>query len=41
MTKTPSNFVVADMTFSFINLSPGKYYTLTFDVDGIATMGPT
>ena len=41
MTKTPSNFVVANMTFSFINLSPGKYYTLTFDVNGIATIGPT
>ena len=30
-----------DVKFSFINLSPGKYYTLTFDVDGIATIGPT
>ena len=41
MTGTPSGLVVANETFSFINLSPGKYYTLTFDVDGIATIGPT
>ena len=41
MTRTPSNLVIANETFSFINLSPSKYYTLTFDVDGIATMGPT
>ena len=41
MTITPSNLVLANETFSFINLSPGKYYTLTFDVDGIATIGPT
>lgn len=28
-----------DVNFSFINLSPGKYYTLTLDVDGIVTFG--
>ena len=38
MTRTPSNLVLANVTFSFINLSPGKYYTLTFDVDGINTV---
>ena len=38
MSRTPSNLVLANVTFSFINLSPGKYYTLTFDVDGINTV---
>ena len=28
-----------DVKFSFTNLSPGKYYTLTLDVDGIVTFG--
>ena len=28
-----------DVNFSFINLSAGKYYTLTLDVDGIVTFG--
>ena len=30
---------ILDVKFSFINLSPGKYYTLTLDVDGIVTFG--
>ena len=36
--KPAANLVLADVTFSFINLSPGKYYTLTLDVDGINPM---
>lgn len=36
--KPTANLVLADVTFSFINLSSGKYYTLTLDVDGINPM---